>query len=257
MADTLPEMLEALFQFRAAASEVIVVDDGSTDHVDDVVAEFSKKAGEIEQLTLRNVRIPNSGRASAINKGVEQAMGTYISFLDADDRIIPSELEKCWLHLIEKKSDIVISQFRIIDNDIRTIAIRELDIGMTPRKIIKKIAFWPISPVHLNTFLIKKEYLQKIGLLDPLNLKSEDKDLIIRLLRGGGSVEISDAEYYHYIKHSLPRSQMAKKRIGWMQYRQRTINQNFEGFERIGSKLLQGGYDIAKLVYEFVTKYRL
>jgi glycosyltransferase involved in cell wall biosynthesis len=57
--------------------EVIVVDDGSTDHSPDVIRSFGS--------LIRSCRQPNRGAAAARNRGVELAMGRFVSFLDADD----------------------------------------------------------------------------------------------------------------------------------------------------------------------------
>jgi glycosyltransferase involved in cell wall biosynthesis len=67
--------------------EVVVIDDGSTDETQDVLAAF-------DDPRLQVVRIPNSGVAVARNTGLQMARGEYIAQLDADDRWRPTMLEK-------------------------------------------------------------------------------------------------------------------------------------------------------------------
>ena len=60
-----------------AASEVIVVDDGSTDSTEEIVrTEFPE---------VRYHRQPNAGAAAARNAGTSRATNDWIAFLDADD----------------------------------------------------------------------------------------------------------------------------------------------------------------------------
>lgn len=65
--------------------EIIVVDDGSTDHTRDTVGKY---AGQV-----RYIYQENAGHASAKNAGVAAARGEYIAFLDDDDVWLPRKLE--------------------------------------------------------------------------------------------------------------------------------------------------------------------
>jgi glycosyltransferase involved in cell wall biosynthesis len=67
-------------------SEIIVVDDGSTDETTAVVGGFGAQ--------VRYIREDNAGVSAARNRGVAESTGELIAFLDADDTWEPTNLEK-------------------------------------------------------------------------------------------------------------------------------------------------------------------
>lgn len=73
--------------------EVIVVDDGSEDAGARVVESFARESGAGARLRL--VRQQNAGPGAARNRGVEEARGELVAFLDADDEWLPGYLEEC------------------------------------------------------------------------------------------------------------------------------------------------------------------
>ena len=68
--------------------EMLIVDDGSTDDTDDVVASFS----DPRIRYFKNER--NSGAAGSRNRALREARGKWIAFLDSDDLWTPDKLEK-------------------------------------------------------------------------------------------------------------------------------------------------------------------
>lgn len=69
----------------SAAVEIVVVDDGSLDATAEVAGGFPH---------VRYVRQPNQGLAAARNRGLREARGRLIVFLDADDRLLPGGLDR-------------------------------------------------------------------------------------------------------------------------------------------------------------------
>jgi len=66
--------------------EIIVIDDGSTDATESVMARFGPPVRFIKQA--------NRGVSSARNRGIAQSRGRTIAFLDADDTWCPNKLER-------------------------------------------------------------------------------------------------------------------------------------------------------------------
>lgn len=92
MSAFLEETLRSVVASDYRPLEVIVVDDGSTDDSAEVAEKLmtsilSTFKGELERVSFSLLRQPNSGVSAARNNGLQQARGTYILPLDADDRI--------------------------------------------------------------------------------------------------------------------------------------------------------------------------
>jgi glycosyltransferase involved in cell wall biosynthesis len=85
---TLRECLESVVRQSVRPFEVILVDDGSTDHTRRVAAKFEAN------LVLRIVSQANSGLGKARNAGMDAATGDAYAFLDADDVWLPNKLEQ-------------------------------------------------------------------------------------------------------------------------------------------------------------------
>jgi glycosyltransferase involved in cell wall biosynthesis len=73
-------------EFPREQLEILVVDDGSTDDT----AERLKKYGD----SIRYLRKPNGGQASAFNLGFAEASGKILATLDADDLWLPDKLRR-------------------------------------------------------------------------------------------------------------------------------------------------------------------
>src|SRR5208282_1651935 len=70
--------------FPAAAREILVVDDGSTDRTPELLGKFASQ--------IRLLRKPNGGQASAFNHAIPQCRGEIVAFLDGDDWWAPNKL---------------------------------------------------------------------------------------------------------------------------------------------------------------------
>ena len=79
----LAEAIESVLAQTIGDVEVIVVDDGSIDDTPAVAARYP---------SIRYLRQRNQGMSAARNAGLRASRGRYVSFLDADDRLLPEAL---------------------------------------------------------------------------------------------------------------------------------------------------------------------
>lgn len=97
--------------------ELICVDDGSTDNSLEILKDFSDKHDFIKIITQKN-----SGSGIARNKGLDNASGEYIAFLDADDIFIDKDaLEVMYKTAVKYDADLVCGNLKRHTNDGRIV----------------------------------------------------------------------------------------------------------------------------------------
>lgn len=119
--------------------EVICVNDGSKDKSLEILNQYAQKDSRIKIITQEN-----SGSGSARNKGLENAKGKYVQFLDGDDYFEPEMLEKLYYLAEKHKADIAVCSSRKVDDDGNITESRN-----------------PNSPLNLNLIPINKVFNYK------------------------------------------------------------------------------------------------
>jgi glycosyltransferase involved in cell wall biosynthesis len=150
--------------------ELIVVDDGSTDNTSDVLASY----GEDVRVLFQE----NKGVSAARNRGVAEASGQFVAFLDSDDLWLPKKLS-VQAEFFNKTPDALICQTEEvwIRNGIR----------VNPKKRHKKpsgIIFEPslaLCLVSPSAVMIRRDVLDREGGFDETLTVCEDYDLWLRL----------------------------------------------------------------------------
>jgi glycosyltransferase involved in cell wall biosynthesis len=96
--------------------EIIVVDDGSTDNTADLIK-------KIKDSRIKYIYQTNRERGTARNTGVKNSAGTYITFADSDDHLLPHHFETAERFLLKNNSpQICCTSYRIV-NDHKSIDI--------------------------------------------------------------------------------------------------------------------------------------
>lgn len=147
------------------ALEILIINDGSTDDTDGVVKRAEKEFG----VDLRYFWYGNDGPAFARNRGIRDASGDFIAFLDADDLYPAGNLKYLADYLINNPDiDIVrgYAQMMQLNNETGT--------------------FEPYGnpaesyPAYIGTALYRKETFRRVGLYDTTMRYAEDSDWYMR-----------------------------------------------------------------------------
>ena len=102
--DYLERCLDSLISTKGIEdTEIIIVDDGSTDLSGDTADRYSS-----EYSFIKSFHKANGGLSDARNYGLNQASGKYVFFLDSDDMVIPEGMQKALELLKTSEADVVL-----------------------------------------------------------------------------------------------------------------------------------------------------
>lgn len=152
--------------------EIVVVDDGSTDNTEEVIADISASAPR----PIKYFKKPNGGCASARNKGTQLAAGDLIAFLDSDDLWMSDALESMVSALIKGGADFVYSPAYEAYPD-RT-EINYPSAAGRPDNFA--VEHFMETNARNGALLFRKEVFAKVGMLDEGLRHNEDSDFVQR-----------------------------------------------------------------------------
>lgn len=104
--------LDSVLDQTFADTEIICVDDGSTDDSLQILRRYEKRDGRVKVLTQRNAR-----QGAARNRGLEIAAGRYVMFVDSDDWLDNDALEVLCRRAAADDADIVLTGTRLYDEN--------------------------------------------------------------------------------------------------------------------------------------------
>ncbi|URN07420.1 glycosyltransferase [Actinomadura madurae] len=191
--DTVGGALESVLAQTLPAEqvEVIAVDDGSTDGGGELLDGLARAH---DRLTV--VHQPNSGGAGAPrNRGLELASGTFVFFLDADDRLGPEALERMTAMAERNGTDIVLGKQvgtggrrvpKVFDRTIERTHVLDPDCDLFPR----------MSMAALQLF--RRSLVERAGLRFTEGLLSHEDQLFTAgaYLNAGGVSVLADYDCY-------------------------------------------------------------
>jgi glycosyltransferase involved in cell wall biosynthesis len=93
-AHTIERVYNSLTYQTFRSFEWLIVDDGSTDNTKEVIKKWKQEA----DFDIHYIYKPNGGKNTALNVGVNKALGEFFLILDSDDRCIPETLERFYFH---------------------------------------------------------------------------------------------------------------------------------------------------------------
>lgn len=171
----LPRCLDSVLSQLTPDSEVITVNDGSTDGSAAILQQYAKKHPGLKVFTQ-----PNQGQAAARNAALRQAQGTWLFFLDADDYWADGYLREI---LPELSSNIDV-----------------LQTGYTQKRPVPCTR--PYRFLSAWSKVIRREFLQKHSILFPEGLYYDDPVWAARLWQAAPCIALSTSTKYNYTINS-------------------------------------------------------
>lgn len=104
--------VDSLMSIHGANFEILIVDDGSTDGTSALCDALAEKDSRIRVFHQRN-----SGVSEARNTGLRQARGTWIGFVDADDRVESQSYERVLRYASHSNADMLMYGYRSLRSD--------------------------------------------------------------------------------------------------------------------------------------------
>lgn len=223
--------LDSIINQDFRSFELIVIDDGSTDDSLEIINHKLSKSA----ISYNVIHQENSGVSSARNRGIDEAKGKYLVFVDADDYVTGNHLSE----LYNGKTDFSMIQFVKKDGDKLS----------TPHHFASELMFFDE--------LIKKELnmempfnfwqlMYKASIINDNNIRfnpnlvyGEDIDFALRALLYGNEVAISNEATYYYIQHS-------ESAINTTEFRRFEVISIFEDLAEFYKS--QGREDLANLI---------
>lgn len=156
--------------------EVIVVDDGSTDDTWEKLFAFDG--------LIQGIHQQNAGAAAAINAGTLASSGDFISWLAADDVLMPNAVEEMVKALKnELKWSATYSDFYIINEEGGEEEHIHCPSFLDQPSLIRRVI--TCNPINADTVLIRREVMEEIGPYNAALRADCDGEYWLRMLKAG------------------------------------------------------------------------
>lgn len=195
--------LQSLLKQNTGRMEIIVVDDGSSDGTGETVRRLIDEGG---YPNLRLHAQQNGGVSSARNTGLQQAKGTYVFFLDADDYVADGFVPSLLKLMDETRADVLHWPYDLVDTAGNTLlAFPYPDAGASPRtgvQVLEDILLKKTTKIWTGSAVYKRSMLMQHGLLYTLGCTAgEDIEFTYSALSCAQSVVFAKQLKSCYLQH--------------------------------------------------------
>lgn len=192
--------LKTLVEQTLEDIEIIVVNDGSTDHSKEIVQKIMKQFPD--KIVYKEKE--NGGLSDARNYGINYAKGEYIAFFDSDDYVEKDMYEKMYKIAQKEKCDMVECDFfwEYPDHEKR-------DIGKAyqgKKEMLEKVRVMACNKI------IKREILEKTNIRFPKGLRYEDVEFTYKLVPYLEKVSLLQEPCFHYVQRENSISNLQNER---------------------------------------------
>lgn len=194
-AEYLHHAIESVLAQTVEQFELLVVDDGSTDSTPELMDRY---AGDPR---IRYFRQPNQGQSVARNRGIREAKGDFVCFLDSDNAWLPEKLAKS-LDVFRNKPEchIVYGDYIEIDQWGKELGVNRMRrySGVITPELLKD------NFISMNTTMTRRRCFDDMGGFDEADRLAEDYGLWLRLsTRYRFSYLPEVLGYYRVMEHQI------------------------------------------------------
>ncbi len=200
----LPRSIRSVLNQTFEDFELLVIDDGSTDDTADVLASMSDPR-------LRHLRQPdNAGVAHARNRGLREARGRFIAFLDSDDAWHAPKLQRQIDHFETLDDDVglAISGFETVKSDGRVDVWQPTQRGDLYNDLLVDNVLSGAS----STLMMRRSAIASAGFFDPSLPAAEDWEYWIRIARSMHVDSLPDVLATYHDEESVDRRSAGKQK---------------------------------------------
>ncbi len=162
--------LDSVLGQTLPASEVLVVDDGSTDATWELMGNTYPTVSYLYQ--------PHRGVSAARNLGISRSSGDWIAFLDSDDEWLPRKLETQMSRLASEPDSVICHTDEIWIRNGRRVNPRQKHAKSGGQLFEKCLPLCVISP---SSVILRRELFEQLGAFDETLPACEDYELWLRV----------------------------------------------------------------------------
>ena len=205
----LKRCIESILSQTYQELDIILVEDGSTDRSSKICEEYAQL-----DRRIRVIHKMNSGSTGSRKKGLEEAKGSYIAFVDSDDWLEPIFIESLMKEMLKNEVDIIASGCIKEYSDHSEVCYNHIPEGVYRGDKLKQ-EIYPQMLYHEGTFytfgiqqylwnkIYRKEILYPcLMALDDNIYNGEDVACLYDCILHSKSIQLINVCYYHYRLHS-------------------------------------------------------
>ena len=188
--------LKSLQEQTLTDFEVIFIDDCSTDDSIELARDAAKNDKRIRIL----VNEQNSGAGYSRNRGIEEACGEYLAFVDPDDFIANDFLQLLYKKTIDSKPDIVKGEKEYVNaKGMVADAGKEQLLNESIREgLTRGLPLYRLFLYNHWTAIYKRQFIMDIGARYGLTRNSQDSTFLLRTCYYTKNIDFEDSAKYYY-----------------------------------------------------------
>lgn len=259
LADCLNSILNQDFEHY----EILAINDGSTDNSLDVCKIFARKDNRIKIFNQ-----PNKGLSEARNKGIQEATGEYLLFVDSDDFLKNGALVNISEHIRNYSTDVIIGLLYKYYNEneiyTETFDFSNKEVLVCDKEVFVKKAFKNIS-WSAPKYIVRRKFVLDNSLKFKSGYLHEDVDWTTHLFLLAESFSFYNQPfYYHRMKRpgsiiNIYSSKRAKDMIEITSELIELLNSEYKDFifiEQVRSRLSESVFYYVSTIYFFKKEER-